>query len=158
MKYLTTLTFAMTLIASQAAALSCIRPDVARTFQNVAAAEERFVVLFGSFDFPPQRRQPVSNDAEPQQVVATFEDQGLGAAGFVATQPKPVTLQTACAGPWCGGFPTPGQTILAFIEQTDQGDVLTLSACGGLVFDADTAPIVEACMRGEPCEEGPLRR
>lgn len=152
MRYLMSGTVAAVLWASQAAALSCIQPDAARMFQDVAAAEESYVVLLGQFDFTPPPKQAVSNDAQSQQVVATFEGQGLGAGGFVATTPKTVVLQTSCAGAWCGWFPTPGADVVAFVELTQDGYLLSLGACGGSVFEAETAPIVEACMRGETCE------
>jgi len=151
MKRLMSVAAAAVVCASQAAALSCIQPDAARAFQNAAEAEESYVVLLGQFDFIAPPKQPVSNDAQPQQVLATFEGQGLGADGFVATQPKSVQLETACAGAWCGGFPTPGADVVAFVELTQDGYLLSLGACGGSVFEAETAPIVEACMRGEAC-------
>lgn len=141
-------------LSSQASALSCLRPDVARTFQQIAAAEERYVVLLGEFEFVAPPDQPVSNDAQSQQVVAQFSGSALGAAGFVDTAPIDVKLQTSCAGPWCGGFPAPQTDVLAFVELNPQGYVLSLGACGGTVFAAETAPIVAACMRGEACAEG----
>jgi len=152
MRNLIALTTAAMVCATQTAALSCIQPDVARTFLNVAEAEESYVVLLGQFDFVAPPKQPVSNNAQSQQVMATFEGQGLGAEGFVATQPKSVQLQTGCAGAWCGWFPTPGEDVLAFVALTDDGYILTLGACGGSVFGVESAPIVEACMRGETCE------
>ena len=152
MRYLVGLTTAAIVCASQAVALSCIQPDVARTFQNVAEAEESFVVLLGEFDFVVPPRQRVIIGAQPQQATATFTGQGLGARGFAKTEPKTILLQTSCAGSWCGGFPTPGTEVLSFVELTDEGYVLTLGACGGSVFDPQSAPIVEACMRGDACE------
>jgi hypothetical protein len=159
MKMLTTsLAMIATVLGTQASALSCLRPDVARTFQQIAAAEERYVVLLGEFEFRAPPEQSISNDAQGQQVVAQFTGSSLGAAGFVDTAPIELTLQTSCAGPWCGGFPAPETEVLAFVEQTPQGYVLSLGACGGTVFPARTASTVEACMRGERCESGLLSR
>jgi len=135
-----------------------LRPDVARTFQQVAAAEERYMVLLGEFDFRAPPQQPVSNDAQSQQITAQFTGSSLGRSGFVDTAPIEVTLMTSCAGPWCGGFPTPETEVLAFVELTSRGYELSLGACGGAVFDARTAAIVEACMRGERCVQGRLTR
>jgi len=158
MKHTLSLALGATLIASQAAALSCMQPDPARTFQQVAAAEERYVVFLGTFDFaaPPVQRGRLN--AQPQQVTATFQGQGLGAGGFAPTAPVSITLQTSCSGPWCGNFPTRGAEVLTFVEQTDAGYVLTLDACGGLLFDPSAAPIVESCIRGEGCEENAVFR
>lgn len=151
MKFLTPLTMILMLAAQQAAALSCLRPDPASAFQNAAAAEARYVVLLGQFDFDAPPEQPFSNDAQGQETVATFRGQGLGPTAFGPTPERSVTLRTSCAGPWCGNFPTPGQDVLAFVQQTDDGYLLTIGACGGAIFDPSTAPVVEACMRGEDC-------
>lgn len=147
-------------LAGQASALSCLRPDAADTFQRVAAAEERYVVLLGTFDFvaPPAPEVTDINSPAPQSVVATFEGQGLAATRFGRVAPLQVTIETSCAGPWCGGFPAAGENVLAFVEQTDDGYVLTMGPCGGSVFAPRVAPVVAACMRGETCEpEDPLR-
>ena len=155
MKPLTaTLSMIAMVLGTQASALSCLRPDVARTFQEVAAAEESYVVLLGEFEFRAPPRQPVSNDAQPQQVIAQFTGSALGGSGFVDTAPLELTLETTCAGPWCGGFPQPETEVLGFVELTPRGYVLSLGPCGGAVFSAVTAPIVEACMRGERCQDG----
>jgi len=156
MKRLSTLALTLMLSASQASALSCMRPDVADTFKRIEAADARFVVLLGSFEFPPQPRQPVSNEAQPQQVQATFTGKGLGLDGFAPAADLSVTLATSCSGPWCGTFPTPGRDALVFVEQTEAGYLLRLGACGGMMFGPEIAPIVEACMRGEGCESGEL--
>lgn len=139
-------------MAGQAAALSCRQPDAAETFKRLAASEDRYSVLLGTFDFTAPPQQSVSNDAQPQRVVAEFSGQGLAANGFGPIAPTSVTLQTSCAGPWCGGFPRSGSQFLVFVAVTDAGYVATLGPCGGTVFDATFAPIVEACMRGETCE------
>jgi len=151
MKYILTTSLIAVLCASQTAALSCMRPDIADVFQNLDAAEGTYSVFMGSFEFVPPKMQPVSNDAQPQDVNAVFSGQGLGQNGFGPINPVSVKMQTNCAGPWCGGFPTPGVDVLAFVEHTPQGYLLHLGPCGGTVFDTTAAPIVEACMRGEAC-------
>ena len=151
MKQTLTTSLIAILCASQAAALSCMRPDVADVFQNLNAADETYSVLMGSFEYVPPPPQPVSNDAEPERAPAIFTGHGLGSDGFGQIEPVSVILQTSCSGPWCGGFPMPGSDVLAFVEHTAQGYILNLGSCGGSVFDAALKPVVEACMRGDDC-------
>ncbi len=138
-------------VATQASALSCLRPDVVRSYNNAAAADVSFAILLGEFDFSA----PAENNAEQgQQVTAQFSGQAMTAQGFDAINPMVVDLLTTCSGSWCGHFPAPGTEVLAFAQQTQNGFILSLGACGGSVFGADEAPIVEACVLGQKCEEG----
>ncbi|MBU2992463.1 hypothetical protein Q4555_08865 [Octadecabacter sp. 1_MG-2023] len=157
MKSILTLAATAALVATQSTALSCMPPDVAQTFQWASEAEESYAVLLGKFSFDAPPQQPVSNDAQPQEVVASFTGQGLAENGFAPTTPTTVTLRTSCAGPWCGGFPNPDSEMLAFVALTDDGYLLTMGPCGGSTFGVDAAPIVEACMRGEVCTADPAQ-
>lgn len=141
--------------AGPAQALSCMRPDAARAFQEYAAADETYSVLMGTFDFTAPPPQEFSNDAVGQSVTARFTGQGLAADGFGRVAPMDVTLETLCFGPWCGGFPRSGENVLAFVEHTPDGYVARLGPCGGTLFDVQTASVVASCMRGNTCDATP---
>lgn len=138
-------------VATQASALSCLRPDVVRSYNKAADADVSFAILLGEFDFAA----PSDGNAEQgQQVTAQFTGQAMSAQGFDGINPMDVDLLTTCSGSWCGHFPPAGTEVLAFAQQTPNGFIVSMSACGGSVFDAGLAPIVEACVLGQECEEG----
>jgi hypothetical protein len=161
MKRMMSIAGAMVLCASQVSALSCMRPDVARTFQSAATAEESYIVLLGQFSFTaPPRRGLMDNNAQPVSVPAQFEGSYLGADGFVAAPTLDVTMTFTCAGPWCGSMNGGSEQVLAFVQQTSAGYSLEVGPCQDKVFsepDSMAVQQVEGCMRGETCEESPLR-
>ena len=163
MKRITTaLALTAALVGAQASALSCMRPDVARSFQWAAEADESYVVLLGQFDFDaPRQSNSDRNAPKTASVPAQFNGQSLGANGFQANAPLDVTLEFSCAGPWCGSLPDTGEDILAFVERGPDGYVLTVGPCYGTAFVSPSesdVQRVEACMRGDGCEEGPMTR
>ena len=67
MKYLLRITLAATLFANSAHALSCMRPNLARTFNNAAASKDTFHVAYGKIkptqkvvDPTPELRLPTA--------------------------------------------------------------------------------------------------
>lgn len=155
-------TAALIVSASEASALSCLRPDVARTFSEVAASEDIFVVLLGefAFDTPPSTETGDINAPRGVSFPARFVGQALGAEGFGGAVALDMTVALTCAGPWCGQMAPQGTPTVAFAEQTDAGYVLNVGPCGGRAFpepEPEDIARIEACMRGEGCDEGALR-
>lgn len=158
MKIKLSLMIAAVMCAGQASALSCVRPDVAGTFQSVSAPEDTYIVLLGTFSFatpPPQTG--LALNPESISLPARFDGQYLGPERFVDGPAFDITLNFTCAASWCGSMRSDAGRSLAFARQTSQGYVLDVGPCGGRVFtrvvDADVQR-VEACMRGEACEGG----
>ncbi|AKS44647.1 hypothetical protein SAMN05444287_2440 [Octadecabacter temperatus] len=146
-------------IAGQAQALSCAPPDIARTFNWAAAAEESYIVLNGSFSFEPLPRTRASQLApETMSRDAVFEGSYLGVEGFKAAPSLDVTLTFVCLGPWCGSMGNDGDDILVFAQQSANGYVLEIDPCYSTIFapSDDNIDRVEACMRGESCEAVPF--
>ena len=151
------LALAALLAANQAAALSCIPPDVARSFIEVAEAEETYIILLGRFDVPPGALPAPDlsdNDPEPVSVQAMFRGQQLQADGsFDGALGLPVTLAQSCAGPWCGQM-AQDQRTLAFVRQTEKGLVLDVAPCAQFHFVRPTQEMLEtlaACVTGGDC-------
>ena len=153
------LTTLIAMTAGQTQALSCMPADVARTFNWAAEAEERYIVLNGTFSFvAPARTQNRQLNPETTSRDALFEGSYLGAEGFVAAPPLDVTLTFVCLGPWCGSIESGGDSILVFAQQTTDGYIVEVDPCFGSVFPSNDGTIerVQACMRGETCEETPF--
>jgi len=150
----TLLAGALIVTAAQASALSCMRPDVARAFNWASDAEESYAVIMGSFRYDAV---PVTNRIPQEyQMRAQFSGQALGVDGFNDVAPFELIIDVQCSASWCGFPPPMDTTTLAFVESTPRGYVLRADACGSMVF----APVavldvgrVEACMRGETCDE-----
>ncbi len=144
------------LAATQAAALTCVRPDPIQSFRDAQAASGSYAVLYGTLDFDPAR-MPEGGFGEapnprPDMVGAAFSGLALGLEGFMRPVQDTVALQPTCAGPWCGSI-APG-TYLLFAEVTASGYRVEIGPCGGGAFDQvseTTLMQLTACMRGQAC-------
>lgn len=145
--------FGLAMIATEASALSCLRPDAVRSFNNAANATEVYHVYLGELTLAA----PLEKGAT---ALAQFTGQGLLKDGFAPIGKRTFSVVSACAAEWCGGLGTQANALL-FARVAGGNTVVDVSPCGNWVFEnptQETIQAVEACMRGEPCEEGPLFR
>ncbi len=145
------LTLALALPATQALALSCLRPDPETTFDRAAEATETYYVAHGRFTFDAADLPGLNG--RPTQLQAGFQGKGLTRDGFVAPLTWNVTLDIGCAGPWCGGI-TPDRDMLVFLERRGNGIYLSLQACTDTVFDTPSQDLLDrmtACFRQGVC-------
>lgn len=150
----------LALMAGQAQALSCMRPDLAVTWWEITHAPESYKVLHGTLTFdaglmPVFDGQSPPPPPGPGPVPAQFSGTHLAGDGtFSGQMERAVVLQPTCAGPWCGGLSRSPMQVLAFAEVQGDALVINLSACGGHVFTDPTPEmlaLVGACQRGETC-------
>lgn len=145
---------ALTLTASQAAALSCLAPDVARGFNQIAASEKTYVVLHGSFSFA--KRPPRSEEQRPQtqSFGSKFTGKLLTGNGFTdEVADVLVNINSNCAASWCGEI-TPNAEYIAFVEQDGRSLTLQAEACPTFAFFEPTSEMisqVEDCAAGRDC-------
>lgn len=137
--------------ASQASALSCIKPDVAIAFKKASDSDLSYVVLKGQFRFTPP-----ADTAEPQaQTVETeFRGRLMTNAGFTQTVGAPITVNMNCAGSWCATI-EPNVEYIAFVEQSETTLTFEVGPCYGLAFkepDVDAVKRLENCAQGGACE------
>ncbi len=142
-----------TMIAGQAAALSCSRPDPARTFNALSTDEATYYVLYGTLDFDTQKLpQGVTNEERnPDPIPARFTGKGLSETGFDHDFTRDVTVQPLCAGPWCGSAPA-NVASLIFAKAVGDDIIIEASPCGGTIFPEptkDTLDSMTACMAGD---------
>ena len=144
------------LLGGQAAALSCMQPDVAASFTQAAEAEELYVVLLGTFTFGDVPTSDTGDINFPREVEVSsrFDGKFLSGNGFTDAPPLDVTIRFSCAGPWCGSLQSDGSQVLAFVEQRNDEYLLSVEPCFGTAFvnptDAQQAQAV-SCMRGRDC-------
>ncbi len=149
---------ALALSTGPALALSCLRPDLARTYQQAASAKEVYIIVQGILSFDEsklpvvdyQHQESIPHDT---YIPAQLRGQSLTLDGFDAAFDQPITLNAKCFGPWCAK-PASGLPYLAFLQRTDSGYMLVLDPCGGFGFpeptEALTAKAVQ-CFQGGAC-------
>lgn len=148
---------ALALVAGQASALSCVRPDVASTFQAAQEDEDSYYVLRGSLSFDPSLMPESYVEAagfEPSPVAAQFEGKALTLSGFQASFDTALTLGPSCAGPWCGAA-GPSDDVIIFAKQTASGLEVDVGACPWFMFyNPDSAMVSQLvdCVNGRGCE------
>ena len=147
---------ALSLVAGQAAALSCLPPDVAASFQRAEAIEEPVYILRGTltFDRTLMPDGVVNEPRTPAPVPAYFKGRGLTLDGFTARFERPVTLQPVCFGPWCGNA-VPGKEAIVFATVLGDDVVIEVDPCGGSVFydpTEDMARTLQTCLQGGASE------
>lgn len=160
MKILVTAALGM-LIAGQAAALSCMQPDPVRTFNQVAADDATYYVLYGTLDFDPklQPQGVVNEERNPSPVPARFAGKGLSETGFDRDFVRDVVLQPVCAGPWCGNAPLDVPSLI-FAKVTGDTIIIEASPCGGAIFPEPSKAALDrmtACMSGNCGSAQPLQ-
>lgn len=157
------LTLVLSVLAAPALALSCLPPDVARTYKQAEEAEAAYVVVLGRLTFDESRLPEVDmarqQDTPPETLIpARIAGKSLSRAGFGTAFDREITLNARCFGPWCAGARS-GTEYLAFLERTERGYVLSLDPCGGFGFAEPRAEMIErviGCFRGETCEPKPF--
>lgn len=142
---------ALLLFSQPAYALSCARPDVARSFAQADTAKEHYVLALGTFGplAKADKRAsmfPDANKAKPYRVNVPFRGKAGTRAGFTAPLQANVTVNVTCAAHWCGS-PPEGQHFV-FLEKRRSGYFLEAGPCPWWVFPADTADVAVACLNG----------
>ncbi len=124
-----------------ALALSCVRPSVERTFAEVQAADEAYIVVKGRLTLNarklPRDGPTTQNPPELTRVPANLIGKSMNASGFVVPFDQTVTLEVSCLGPWCGSVEN-GQQVLAFVKRTAGQYALSVAPCGGRAFPNPT--------------------
>ncbi len=138
-----------------AAALSCLRPDVTRSYGYADEAPDIYHVGRGTIALDPGQTVRGAVDAaepEPYSLTGTFRGETLTRDGFDRPVTLPVRLDLACAGPWCG-TPPDGEAVMFLRRDAGAGYVLTIGPCPRDVFAAtpDVEARVLSCLRDGGC-------
>lgn len=143
------------LSAPPAEALSCRRPDVARSFQAADTSPERYVVVLGQLDFdatPPPKTRP-GQPPQPRRLRARLQGRGVTPTGFGAWVDRDITVEITCVSAWCGSVPKFEQ-MLMFLRQSGNGLTLEAGPCPQFHFPSPTAAdlaTLRRCLSGAPC-------
>ena len=141
-------------LASQAVALSCLPPNIARTFNQANEAPDVYVMGLGILTVTGPI--PKYKEGKPRHVTAQFKGAFLGASGQSAEQDLDVTVDAICYASWCGGFPQSDEKMIAFLKKTETGYRLETNPCGGHFKIAPTPKeirLLRKCLTQGGCSE-----
>jgi hypothetical protein len=145
-------------LASQVSALSCLRPNVAKTFNQLQQVEDVYRIGVGKIRLTAAVHK--FEGGKPRTTKAEFRGKFLGLNGLVAEQRLAITIQTHCLAHWCGGIPQ-DSTIehLVFLRQSPTGEVLDMGACPDGILSTPTGLRVEtlqSCLRRGKCTDSEI--
>lgn len=134
---------ALALFAAPVAALSCLRPEIARSYDWADDRPEPFVLALGSL----VRAGPDTPDGpaggNPQGRVsysfpARFEGRLATANGFTVERALDVTVEVQCQSAWCGGPSLSDHGLYFFRQDGADAHALEAGLCGGFFFGNPT--------------------
>ena len=154
------LAFMLMCAASQAHALSCIRPEIERSFNRWVDSENSYYIGVGTLspvgavpDIPNATQQNDFDRREPITMAYTFTGRLLDGGRGVPVD-MPITVSVSCLASWCGNFPAAGANGLMALRGTEVASLtLDMNACPGSIFPAETETTVSACIREGRCTE-----
>ncbi len=119
------------LLAGPASALSCLRPDAVRLFEQARDAEEAFYIVAGEVMLLEAPNLPERGSKVPTLTRARVDGLALTQSGFKAPFSRDITIETSCLGPWCGSLDgLKGRLILGVKTEKDELS-LRVGPCGG---------------------------
>lgn len=140
------------LAAAPANALSCLRPDAVRLFEQARDAEETYYIVKGRISLLEEANLP-TDPKVPTRTRARIEGSALAAETFGAPFSREVALETTCASIWCGQLDGLAGELIMAIET--EGDALSLriGPCGGdqVPWDQNGEDRLLACYRDGDC-------
>ena len=149
---------ALLALAGPATALSCLRPDAVRLYEQARDSEDLYVAVRGRIDLLETANAPVPDSNAPAITEATLSGVALTTHGFGAEFNREVQISATCGGPWCGSAEAFDGEIIAFLKvdkSLGESDSYTLAAgpCGGsaIAWSKDAERRLLACHRDNTC-------
>ncbi|MEP3889838.1 MAG: hypothetical protein ABJN69_05175 [Hellea sp.] len=155
------------MLADNAFALSCMRPDLVKTLEEAKASEKLYYVLVGKFVpmSPPPKHQPYGGYTSPEDqfksrppVITRSYFEGYSVAKHARRDGHltrfPVDIETSCVASWCSSAPPADREVIAFVQaRPGQAPILEISPCPSLTFAATTPQVqkIRQCL-DKSCE------
>lgn len=131
------------LAADPAAALSCLRPDLDRSFGWADERPEPFVLALGSLvrTGPDTPDGPASDNPQGRvsySFPARFDGRLATAEGFTVERSFDMMVEVQCQSVWCGGHGLSDHGLYFFRQDGEDAHALEAGLCGGFFFDNPT--------------------
>lgn len=136
MRHVLAVALAVALTATPALSLSCMKPDVVRSYQQAADADDHFVVVSGTLS---HSRVPIPSGKREGQQPLTFTAKLVGKYlqndGFTGDFAAPVEVTLNCVSVWCATLPPQNSKVLAFVKLTPTRYEIDAQPCPTWLFD-----------------------
>lgn len=144
------------LMAHPALALSCLKPDVVRSYLEAHHSEDRWGAVVGRLHFDESRRPGAvgGSDREGALLRGQFVGYSLSEDGFDEPFQSHVTVQIDCFASWCG-HPKSGTRYLAFVKRVGGRHVIISDPCETWLFKNPRRKDLKAlhrCFTGGYCQ------
>ncbi len=154
-----TITCLVCLLAQPATALSCIRPDAVRQYEQARDSEDLYTMVIGSLDaetpiaVPKRDAQGNYPDGTKADTTVRFTGRELTRAGFTAPFDEQITVRTLCLSVWCASPPATDAHVFVTLKHDRQTLLLELSPCptNALAWNVDDEARVLNCHRFGKC-------
>lgn len=146
-------------LPTPATALSCVRPDVRRAYQNAEKSADTYIIALGRLEFNAARLPKTTPKGQKHVFVpARLKARSVTRTGYSSWIDQKIRLRVTCVSAWCGSA-TPNIDTLLFLRQTPLGYVLDLGPCPTNAFANPSSTQLKqlrSCMSKGPCK--PNRR
>ncbi len=125
-------------LSTPAWSLSCLRPDIVRTFEMARDSDAGFWIVQGELlpngpiATPTPDKDGRYKENASATTAATFTGKGLQLDGSYAAFSRKIDVTIQCFAHWCGAAPL-GTKVFAAIEVKDTGPELILDPCDSRV-------------------------
>lgn len=159
MKYLPFALAACMAASAPAWSLSCMRPDIIRTYEAARDSDAGFWIVQGEIftDQPIALPKPDASgrykDGTSASTPIVFSGLGLLPDGMYKGFAQNITLTLTCVAHWCGSAPL-DQKVFVAIEVKDTGPELLLDPCNSRVvpYTEEANQRLLACVRNGDCQ------
>lgn len=122
--------------SSQLNALSCMSPNIIKSYQYINIHSNKTVVILKGNFSESKLTWEKSKKLETRVINTNFKGFMLGKHGFEIPYSGPVGIVLECFADWCGSIQSK-ENIIAFVNIEEQKLKLRIQPCNSTIFSAD---------------------
>ncbi|QMU58719.1 MAG: hypothetical protein GKR98_11270 [Boseongicola sp.] len=115
---------------SPAIALSCLRPDAVRLYEQARDSEHSYLIVRGRLDLSRPAKTPDPDNPLPTFNPANLDGGALTSETFGVVFDERVLVLATCLGPWCGSAEGIGGERIFAIRIEGDLHILDADPCG----------------------------
>ena len=141
-------------LAGPALALSCMRPDAVRLYEQARDSEDLYSMVIGTVTPNAPIVAPTAQGRKTSETPVTLSGRSLTNAGFTGAFDQTVTLRLSCLSVWCADAPEFEDEVLVTLRHEQDNLVIDVSPCpaNALPANADDEARILNCHRFEKCD------
>jgi len=154
---------AFALLAGPAAALSCMAPDIVRSYEYAADQDEIYFLFKGNISLVEDQEMPTGRtdlrssapaEVSLEPVYGSFVGEIFNEGAFVPYEAT-MEVQVECVASWCGSYPDEDEALY-FVSAAESNlwFNLGMSPCGGTRFPVEEADTLIAHLEAQGAEWG----